>query len=212
MQLPEGPPRRGPRTSGFTIVEVLVASGVLGLAAVGIFGLASQAFVVLKGSREDSAAALALEYRLEQVRRSTWNAITSQEPPPDAFIPEVDLDDADYTDPAEDTYTSEYINDLGDADLTPGAVALLAVTPDSLGSLAGASETFRIVPFPTTDAKQIVVTRTAAGAVSTAGSSSDYAQISLEDAVQVTAIISWQSDRGITRSLASTTIVSRADK
>lgn len=193
--------------AGFTLVELAMSAAVLSIFATGLVAVVSRGFNVLRASQADSAAALALEQRVDQFARATWTEATCNYPPLDDADPD-DVADGASEDPDE-PYTTDYDTEITDLDTAPGVVELLSVQCDPLAGLNGVTETITIVPYPTPGAKFITATRTGTNVSATTSSGADdYRFISYEKAIEVTFRISWVS-RGRTKSLATKTVIAK---
>ncbi|MEP6822034.1 MAG: prepilin-type N-terminal cleavage/methylation domain-containing protein [Chthoniobacterales bacterium] len=196
-----------PSLAGFTLVEVCVSAAVLGIFSIGLFASITRGFSVIRSSRNDSAAALALEKRMDQFSRAVWTDVTCNYPPLEEGDPEDPPDGAE-VDP-DAVYSTEYGDELGDLDTAPGVVRILAVPCDALNNLDGVEEKITIVPYPDAGAKFITGTRSGTTITTSLSSGDDdYRFITQEKAVKVTARISWQSG-GQTKSIATQTIVAK---
>ena len=62
---------------GFTLVEVVVAVGILAVAFAGLFGTIRQANKLASAAEEDALVECALEQRMDQLRLLEWPDLTS---------------------------------------------------------------------------------------------------------------------------------------
>jgi hypothetical protein len=65
------------RLLGWTLTEAAVALGLLGIGLSGIFVANSRVLTQLRSIKQTAAATQALQERIDQVRRATWNDLTS---------------------------------------------------------------------------------------------------------------------------------------
>ena len=63
--------------SGWTLTEAIVALALLGVGLSGIFVANSRVMTQIRSIKQTTAATQALQERVDQVRRATWNELTS---------------------------------------------------------------------------------------------------------------------------------------
>ena len=152
--------------AAFTILEIMVAAGVLAVAVSGVFALNSQVVNNLRRSTVSSYASQLIQERMEQFRRASWTELTSNYPPDDDDPADdgydVDTEDDPYV---EDTYPTEFPYDMDDVDaLTPGLEALMATSTASAAQLGNVVETVRVETYnPSSTAALTVFTGNADG-------------------------------------------------
>lgn len=140
----------------FTIVELMVAAGILAIALGSIFALNSQVMNSIRRGTSASYASQLIQERMEQFRRAAWTELTSNYPPEaddpaDAgYDSDADEDGTVYTD---ETYATEFPYDLTDLDdTTPGLQELMSVATASAAQLPNVTETVRIETYnPSSD-------------------------------------------------------------
>jgi type II secretory pathway pseudopilin PulG len=136
----------GSKLSAFTIVEVMVAAGVLALALGSIFALNSQVINNLRRGTVSSFASQLIQERMEQFRRAAWTELTSSYPPDNVDPADAGYDsDIDTTNGetayVDDTYPTEFPYDLAEVEaLTPGLQDLMAVPASSAAQLPNVLE------------------------------------------------------------------------
>ncbi len=193
-------PRVGWRQQAFTIVEVAVGAALLSVILGGVFALTSRSYSVLRAGREESSAAIAFEYRLEQMRRAPWPEVTSESvaPEDDGGADDVDLEDdgtpmesdEETPSPSDPVYSTEFPDDLADLALsTPGVASILAVPSPVENSLRALSEQITVAPWPPRPVTPIRVER-ANGVVTILSHNADMCD---EKAVTVVVRTAWKS-------------------
>ena len=76
-------PRHKPkREAGYTLPEMLIASGVIGVSFLAIFGAFSCGFKIIEFNREDTRATQILEEKTEMLRLYNWDQVNAA-----GFIP-----------------------------------------------------------------------------------------------------------------------------
>jgi Tfp pilus assembly protein PilV len=74
--------RRTPRTGAFSLIEALMATGIISVVALGLYAGISSGFSVVEQSRENLRATQILVEKMETVRLYSWDQINSN-----GFIP-----------------------------------------------------------------------------------------------------------------------------
>ncbi|MFT4588025.1 MAG: prepilin-type N-terminal cleavage/methylation domain-containing protein [Candidatus Binatia bacterium] len=74
------------RRSGFTLVEVMVASGILGLVVVALFAGITMCFSTVQLSRENVRATQILQDKMESIRLYNWDQINTSGFIPTSFV------------------------------------------------------------------------------------------------------------------------------
>jgi prepilin-type N-terminal cleavage/methylation domain-containing protein len=70
-------PARSGRAGGYTLVEVMVAVGILGIMIVSLYAGFSSGFAILRTSRERARATQVLLQKVEAIRMCSWSQIAS---------------------------------------------------------------------------------------------------------------------------------------
>lgn len=221
--LAEGRRRSG--CAAFSLVEVMVAAGVLAIGLGAIVTLNSQVVNTLRRGSTASFASQLIQERMEQFRRASWTEITSNYPPDDDDSGSVGYDDDTDGDPyVDETYPTEFPYDESDLDsLTPGMLTLLAVPTASATQLPNALETVKVETYNaantswtgfdwngdpltlapyTTGGRPIIVTREA-GAVTQV---SHNAVIVFATTARLTFTVAWKGSDGQTRTKETVTL------
>lgn len=135
-------------TAGFTIAELMVATGILAVAVSSLFALNQQVVRNLKRSTSASYASQLIQERMEQFRRASWTELTSNYPPETEDPADVGYDadpDEDGTVYVDDTYSTDFPYDLTGLDATvPGLQSLLATSTASSAQLSNVVETITV--------------------------------------------------------------------
>ena len=71
------PRRRGSRRSAFTLAEVMVAMFLVLFALAGIYTMQAQSLRIVQSAHDSSAASQVLQQRLEQLRVSAYDTVTT---------------------------------------------------------------------------------------------------------------------------------------
>ena len=148
--------------AAFTIMEVMVAAGVVAVALGSIFALNSQVTSYVRRGVTGSYASQYIQERMELFRRAAWTDLTSNYPPMAADTSDngydSDPDETDGTTYVDDTYPAgQFPYDLSDLDATtPGLQDLLTSTPGSAAQLPNVVETITVESYnPSSDTVQI---------------------------------------------------------
>ena len=138
--------RAGRKNLAFSLVEIMVAVGILAIALGSVFALNSQVMNSIRRGTKGSFASQLIQERMEQFRRASWTELTSSYPPEDEDPADAGYDsdiDADNGETAylDDTYPTEFPYDLAEvAALTPGLQDLMAVPAASAAQLPNVVE------------------------------------------------------------------------
>lgn len=73
----KGPTQCARRRRGFTIPEVIVATTILVIGFVGLYGAMSFGWTMVKHSREDMRATEIMDQKMEQIRLYSWLQVTN---------------------------------------------------------------------------------------------------------------------------------------
>src|SRR5438477_9644135 len=73
------------RASGFTMVEAMVAIGVLGVLVISLYGALTSGFNAVAFGREDMRATQILVKKMDQIRLFNWDQITNGVDVPTTF-------------------------------------------------------------------------------------------------------------------------------
>lgn len=195
--------------SGFTLVELLITVGILGITSACTMVISGRSFNLLKSSNESTLATQCLQERMEQLRSVGWTTLTSPE------IPDVDDDDnaADASDSAGDltqevlTDATEFPDDISDtADSDPGLLTLMATAVDSAKDLRQVVETVTVTKYPQ-GSTAIKVRRNADGTTTTLSHNAD---LVYDETVRVVLQVSWKStSSGRTRTMGAQSIITK---
>lgn len=71
------PVRRPPREAGFTLAEVVIAVGILGVSFVSLYAGMSAGFAMTQVSRENLRATQIMVEKMEGIRLFNWNQVVS---------------------------------------------------------------------------------------------------------------------------------------
>ncbi|HJT80411.1 MAG TPA: type II secretion system protein [Chthoniobacterales bacterium] len=222
-----GPLRLRPKPAGFSLVEVMVAMGVLIVGISSVFVLNSQVVNTLRRGTSGSFASQLIQERMEQFRRAAWTEITSNYPPNEEDPADIGYDsDADdngenYVD---DVYPTEFPYDLEDLDsLSPGLKEVMAIVPASAAQLPNLKERVTVEAYNASN-KDItifdangssitlgpfdvggtpIVVERENGVVTTV---THNAVMVLNTTVRLTLQVSWKGSDGITRTKESVTL------
>ncbi len=141
--------------AAFTIVEVMVAAGILAVALGSVFALNSQVVNSIRRGASASFASQMIQERMEQYRRAAWTELISNYPPltEDPADANYDSDpDEDGTVYTDDPYSSEFKFDLTNLDATtPGLLDLMETATASSAQLPGVSETVKLETYNPSD-------------------------------------------------------------
>ncbi len=78
IPVPGFPSRRpAPATQGFTLVEVMVAMGLILFSLVGIYTMQAQSLRIVQSAHDSSGASQVLQQRLEQLRANPYDTIVT---------------------------------------------------------------------------------------------------------------------------------------
>ncbi|PYJ10846.1 MAG: hypothetical protein DMF06_04640 [Verrucomicrobia bacterium] len=131
--------RRG--LAAFSILEVMIASGVLVVALGSVFALNSLVMNYLRRGATASFASQLIQERMEQFRRASWTELTSNYPPNPDDPNDVGYDADDDGTYVDDVYPTEFPYDIADLDsLTPGLKDVMAVAMGSAAQLPNLTE------------------------------------------------------------------------
>jgi prepilin-type N-terminal cleavage/methylation domain-containing protein len=70
-------PAQSSRVQGYTLIEVMVAVGILGIMIVSLYAGFSSGFAILRTSRERSRATQVLLQKVEAIRMCSWSQLAS---------------------------------------------------------------------------------------------------------------------------------------
>ena len=215
MRFPK-PCRRN--TSAYTIVETVVAAGMIALGMVAILSSSGHVFKVLKSGSDLSGATQSLQERMEQIRTLGWTQLIAEAPPStgddDAGDGVTDDETGDVVPPdASDSLPTEFPDDLADlAITTPGMADVLATPVQSVKNWnwSNLKETIIIDAYPT-GSTPIKVTATVGASRTTSSVQifSHNADLYYENLVRVVLLDEWTSPDGRTHRQQSQTIVAR---
>ncbi len=137
----------------FSLVEVMVAAGILAIGLGAIVTLNSQVVNTLRRGTTASFASQLIQERMEQFRRASWTEITSNYPPADDDPGSVGYDGDPDADPyVDETYPTVFPYAASELDsLTPGMLTLLAVPTASATQLPNALETVKVEVYNAAD-------------------------------------------------------------
>lgn len=179
----------GSSSAGFTLVETMVATGVV-LTAIGAVFLASgQAMRINKSSHDVAVASSALHERMQQLQATDWETLTDSE----------SYKDQVWTDPVTGTTENadgllKYSTQAGVEVRRQGAMEYVTVSA------------FRPVPSASPTPAPITATRAATGAIVTSATTN----LVDEKMVRVDMRLAWTDDRmNAPRSVAVTGLMSR---
>ncbi len=79
------PVRRPPRQAGFTLAEVVIAVGILGVSFVSLYAGMSAGFAMTQVSRENLRATQIMVERMEGIRLFNWNQVVASNMVPSTF-------------------------------------------------------------------------------------------------------------------------------
>lgn len=222
-------PRRSPRfrTAAFTVVEVLVAAGVLAIGIGSVVVLNSQIVRTLRRGAASSFASQLIQERMEQFRRAAWTEITSNYPPDledpnDAgYDSDIDPSEGTYVD---DMYPTDFPYDLEDLDsLSPGLLELMGISTASAAQLRNVKERVTVEAYNASsnplaifdaDGSTITIAPFQAGGTpiiverqnGTATTISHNAVMVLNTTVRLTLTVSWQGMDNVTRTKETVTL------
>lgn len=143
--------------AAFTILEVMIAAGILAIALGSVFALNTQVTNSVRRGVSGSYASQLIQERMEQFRRASWTDLTTNYPPvaDDPADAGYDSDPPDTGDPTyvDDTYTSDFNYDLSDlGDTTAGLADLMSTPTASSVQLPNVTETVKVETYnPSSD-------------------------------------------------------------
>lgn len=111
--MPAVPSRRF--TAAFSLIEVLIAMGIVGFLFLALYGAFSSGFSMIQLARENLRATQVLMEKMETIRVYNWDQVTSTNFLPPAFT--------NFYYPAAATNTSKGVAYVGAISLTPAPVA-----------------------------------------------------------------------------------------
>jgi len=79
------PARRRPKNAGFTLIEVSVGVGILGILILSFYTMLASGFNMVRANRENLRASQIMVNRLEGVRLYTWSQLVYSNMVPEAF-------------------------------------------------------------------------------------------------------------------------------
>ena len=204
--------------AGYTLVETIVASGLIALGMVAILSTSGHVFGILKSGRDLSGATQSLQERMEQIRTLAWTQLIAEAPPStgddDAGDDTSDDETGTVVPPDEsDLLPTEFPDDLADlAVTTPGMADVLATPVQSVKNWGwkNLKETIIIDAYPTGSTPiKVVGTVSANGTTSSTQILSHNADLYYEDLVRVVLLDEWTSADGRTHRQQSQTVVAR---
>ncbi len=144
MRTKHGSMKRHGAVAAFTLLEVMVAAGVLAIGLGSLVAVNSQATRVMRRSASASFASQLIQERMEQFRRAAWTEITSNYPPDEEDTSSSGYDgDSEYID--DPPYPTQFPYDLADlSSLSAGMNDLMAVPTASAQHLKNVIETVRV--------------------------------------------------------------------
>lgn len=197
---------------GYTLIEVVVAAGVMTAFLSGVFAVTAHALTLLHSTKEAAAATQVLQQRMEQVRSAAWTEITSEYPPKETnYLPPID-DDPLIPDDILEIFDTGLLNELTDGldENVPGLAQLLKIKVPALNTLLTAvglpavSERMTVTPFPHRPIEPIQIVRDATGAVDVKSHNS---QMVFEKLVRVDVRITWRDRKGVVHLREASTLV-----
>lgn len=198
--------------AAFTLAELMVTVGIVGITSASALVLGARTFNILKSSNDLTLASQCLQERMEQIRSSGWTTLTSAEiaEPDDDDTIEDELDtEGDLTTEVLDEPT-EFPDDIQDTEKSdPGLTPVMEKALTSAADLLDVVETVTVAKYPQ-PGTPIKIRRNKDGSVQVL---SHEAELVYEDMVKVVLELSWKSRATAqTRTVVAQTVITKSSQ
>lgn len=138
---------RRSRLGGFSLVDVMGAVLIVGLAFAGVFAANSRALSMVKSAKQAAVASKCLQQRIEQIRNYNWTQVTDAEAMQDLYgtppLPSIELPGF-----AEQVQISSYTPPIPPAAAPAPVAPFLLITRATNGTVALVSDNDTLVSLP----------------------------------------------------------------